>query len=258
MYVKIADLHQYEFQISGINIFRQHRTTPTLRVKKRPASGFLYILSGRCRYSYGTESFELEPGSLVYLPSASAHLMEQLTEDLIYYRIDFVLTLDQEELKFSSTPLLVCKQTPPECEKAICRLGEKYQFSFDHVGKAELIFTIFRTLRENEIRPQARKLYPAVRHLSRNLTSKVSIDELAELCYMSKSWFYELFQKEYGVTPMEYRDNLLIEKARALLRSEELSVTEIAEQLGFESVSYFSKFFRKYQGSSPSEYMKNR
>jgi AraC-like DNA-binding protein len=94
--------------------------------------------------------------------------------------------------------------------------------------------------------------------LSRNLTSKVSIDELAELCYMSKSWFYELFQKEYGVTPMVYRDNLLIEKARALLRNEELSVTEIAEQLGFESVSYFSKFFRKYQGSSPSEYIKNR
>jgi len=258
MYVKIADLHQYEFQISGINIFRQHRTTPTLKVNKRPASGFLYILSGRCRYSYGQESFELEPGSLVYLPSASAHLMEQLTEDLIYYRIDFVSTLKQEELKFSATPLLVCKQTPPECEKAINRLAEKYQFSFDHVGKAELIFTIFRALRENAIKPRARKLYPAVRYLSGNLTTKVSIDELAALCFMSRSWFYELFQEEYGMTPMEYRDSLLMEKARALLRSEELSITEIAEQLGFESVSYFSRFFKKHQGISPSEYIKNR
>lgn len=258
MYINITDLHQYEFQISGINIFRQHRTTPTLRVKKRPASGFLYILSGRCRYSYGEESFELEPGSLVYLPSGSAHLLEQMTEDLIYYRIDFVLTINQEESKFSRTPLLVCKQTPPECEEAIHRLAEKYQYVFDSVAKNELMCTMFRALRKNAISPRARKLYPAVRHLSRNLTSKVTIEELAELCYMSKSWFYELFQKEYGMTPMEYRDSLLMEKACALLRSEELSVTEIAEQLGFENVSYFSKFFRKYQGISPSQYIKSR
>ena len=258
MYINIADLHQYEFQISGINIFRQQRKRPTLRVKRRPVSGFLYIISGRCRYSCKDKSFELEPGGLVYLPSTSAHLVEQLTEELVYYRIDFVLTCGSEELKFSDKPLLVCAQTPPECEKAICRLGEKYQFSFDYLGKAELIFTIFRTLRENEFKPKARKLYPAVRYLSRNLTSKVTIDELAELCYLSRSWFYELFQEEYGMTPMEYRDSLLMEKARALLRSEELSVTEIAEQLGFENVSYFSKFFRKYQGSSPSGYIKNR
>lgn len=258
MYVKIEDLHQYEFQISGIHIFRQQRTRPTLVVKRRPASGFLYIISGCCRYTCKDESFELEPGSLVYLPSTSAHLVEQLTEELVYYRIDFVLTFNQEELKFSSKPLLVCKQTPPDCEKAIHRLGEKYQFSLDHVGKAELIFTIFRTLRENEFKPRARKLYPAVRYLSGNLTTKVSIDELAALCFMSRSWFYELFQEEYGMTPMEYRDGLLMEKARVLLRSEELSVTEIAEQLGFENVSYFSKFFRKYQGSSPSGYIKNR
>lgn len=258
MYLNIEDLHQHEFQISGINIFRQYRTRLSLKVKNRPVSGFLYILSGRCRYSCKGESFELEPGSLVYLPRGSAHFMERLTEDLLYYRIDFVLTIDQEEVRFSDTPLRVCLQTPPECEEAIHLLGEKYQYVFDSVAKNEQMCKMFRALRKNAVSPRARKLYPAVRYLTRNLTTKTSIDELAELCYLSKSWFYELFQEEYGMTPMEYRDRLLMEKARVFLRGEVLSVTETAEQLGFENVSYFSKFFRKHQGISPSQYIRSR
>jgi AraC-like DNA-binding protein len=58
------------------------------------------------------------------------------------------------------------------------------------------------------------------------------------------------------MTPLEYRDALLMGRAKLLLRDGTFSIKEIADVLGFESVSYFSRFFKKNRGLSPSQYMK--
>lgn len=258
MLLKIDDLRQHEFQISAVNIIHQKPAYRKFSTRNRHANGFLYVIEGSCRYMFGEESFVLEPGSLVYLPSGSVHSMEVLSDSIEFYRIDFVLTIDHENALFSKLPMLVCRTAPHECQEAIRRMAEKYQFTFDSVAKTELMCTIFRSIQKNISSTRAKKLYPAVRHLSRNLTEKISVNELAAMCYLSKSRFYELFQEEYGMAPMEFKDQLLMERACLLLQNEELSVTEIAEHLGFESVSYFSRFFKKHQGISPSEYIRRQ
>ena len=258
MLLKINDLHQYEFQLSGVNIIHQKPAYRKFSTKNRHANGFLYIVEGSCRYFYRNESFDLEPGSLVYLPSGSVHRMEVLSEGIEFYRIDFTLTVDGKNVLFSEFPMKICHSAPRECDEAINRMAEKYQFSVDTVAKTELMCTIFRSIQKNISGARTKKLYPAVRYLSRNLTERINVDQLAAMCYLSRSRFYELFQEEYGVAPMEFRDQLLMERARLLLQNEELSVTEIAEHLGFESVSYFSRFFKKHNGISPSEYIKKR
>ena len=45
-------------------------------------------------------------------------------------------------------------------------------------------------------------------------------------------------------------------RALEMLDTGEITVSEVAEMLGFESVAYFSRFFKKHQGISPAEYMK--
>ena len=63
-----------------------------------------------------------------------------------------------------------------------------------------------------------------------------------------------LFHRHLGVSPLEYRNRLRLENAGRLAAHSELSMKEIAEQLGYRSPLYFSTAFRREFGVSPSEY----
>ena len=60
------------------------------------------------------------------------------------------------------------------------------------------------------------------------------------------------------MTPLQYRDKLVVDKAKVMLKLEEITISEIAEILGFADVAYFSRFFKKHVGVSPSEFAKDK
>ncbi len=68
---------------------------------------------------------------------------------------------------------------------------------------------------------------------------------------------YRAFKKETGLSPIEYRNRLRIERARTLLSRDICSVSEAAKLLGFESVYYFSRVFKQHTGVAPSQYGKD-
>ena len=56
------------------------------------------------------------------------------------------------------------------------------------------------------------------------------------------------------MTPIEYKNRLCVQNAEKLLLTNDLSIEEISEKMGFNSASYFRRIFRKYVGKSPREY----
>lgn len=71
---------------------------------------------------------------------------------------------------------------------------------------------------------------------------------------ISQSWLRKSFRKRYGMSPAKYRQHLIFERARRLLKNTRLSIKEIAFQLGFDSQNYFSRVFKTHVGVSPLEY----
>ena len=69
-------------------------------------------------------------------------------------------------------------------------------------------------------------------------------------------FFYELFRAEFGVSPLSYRDRLLVRRAKTMLEAGDIPVKEIALSLGFETAAYFSRFFKKQTGMTPMTYKK--
>lgn len=59
------------------------------------------------------------------------------------------------------------------------------------------------------------------------------------------------------MSPIEYFNSLKIAEAKKLLRREELSVSRIADMLGYLSIHTFSRAFKRYVGFSPTEYRKS-
>ncbi len=96
----------------------------------------------------------------------------------------------------------------------------------------------------------------AAARMERELGEEISIRQLAESVYLSERHFRRLFEKVYGVSPLEYLLELRLEAAGRLLRSETVSVTEIAMACGFSDGNYFTRVFRRKYGVTPTAYRK--
>jgi AraC-like DNA-binding protein len=98
----------------------------------------------------------------------------------------------------------------------------------------------------------------AISYINSNLSEKITIDEIAETCHMSKYYFCRRFKKSLGITVMEYILKSRIANAKTMLESTNTPISEISEQCGFSSFSYFSRVFRENTGDTPNAYRKNR
>ena len=87
-----------------------------------------------------------------------------------------------------------------------------------------------------------------------NLYSNLSIDELARLCHLSISSFKRKFQETFQTSPKKYISQKKLEKAASLLKNESLRISDIAYEVGFDSLATFNRNFTSTYGKSPSEY----
>lgn len=97
----------------------------------------------------------------------------------------------------------------------------------------------------------------ALSFINQNFEKKLTISEISESTLIPKSSLYKFFNNYLGCTVSDYINLKKIEKATELLLTEELSISEISEKLGFSTQQYFSKAFKKLKGISPSQFRKN-
>lgn len=100
------------------------------------------------------------------------------------------------------------------------------------------------------------KVHEVADYLINCCETKESLDELAARFYISKSYICRIFKEVTGFTINEYQNISRIQRGRHLLLHSDYSITEIAEQLGYENITYFERVFKKYTGLTPLKYRK--
>lgn len=93
-------------------------------------------------------------------------------------------------------------------------------------------------------------------HLDRHFVEGADLDALAALAGMSKFHFLRSFARVYGRTPAVYLSERRIERAQDLLRSTNLTVTEVCFAVGYSSLGSFSARFTEITGESPSAFQR--
>ena len=96
----------------------------------------------------------------------------------------------------------------------------------------------------------------ALDFIKTNYASKISLGLIVKHCYCNKAYLSHLFKKEMGITITEYINRYRVEHAKHLLDITELTVTQIACEVGFSDPSYFSRVFKRIQGVYPTDYRK--
>ncbi len=91
-------------------------------------------------------------------------------------------------------------------------------------------------------------------HMDRHYREELDLDALARVAGLSKYHFARSFEAAYGETPMRYLTRRRIERAQDLLRSANLTITEICMMVGFSSLGSFSSRFTQLVGETPTSY----
>lgn len=101
------------------------------------------------------------------------------------------------------------------------------------------------------------KVHEVALYLQTHIHESVSLEELAQRFFMSRSYLTRSFRNITGFSVVEYMTYIRIQKAQQLLRESDRSITEIADLCGFGNITYFEKVFKEATGQTPVQYRKN-
>src|SRR6476661_5472502 len=89
--------------------------------------------------------------------------------------------------------------------------------------------------------------------IDENYSESIGLDKISQQAFLSRFHFHRLFTRIYRKTPHQYLTRKRIEKAKDLL-AENKSVSDVCNEVGFESIGSFSVLFKKEIGFAPTYY----
>ena len=152
-----------------------------------------------------------------------------------------------EETAFSLSDIYIRKMEKCTTVESLVSLNEQMATEF--------------TLRVHETKKAGDFYSPAVTYVLNSIchgkTAAVDLNALALSVNLTPKYLSALFHKETGHTLTDYRNQVLIEKAKNMLSYSDYSLGEISNYLNFATQSYFSYIFKKYTGMTPGVYRKS-
>ena len=98
------------------------------------------------------------------------------------------------------------------------------------------------------------RLAHAIFYIQKNITSDLTIEELAERACLSRAQFFRAFKNELGMTPVQFINSERVNRAKRILRKPRTTLYETALYAGFKSQSYFNRVFKAVTGFTPVEW----
>lgn len=93
-----------------------------------------------------------------------------------------------------------------------------------------------------------------VNYINSNYTSTITLEELSRHSGLSKNGIIAIFKRLYHTTPIQYINTLRIYRAEDLLRSTDMSITQVTLECGFNDSNYFTRTFRRINGMTPRDF----
>lgn len=120
----------------------------------------------------------------------------------------------------------------------------------------ELLYAGIEIFGRELVRKQTKPIRMVKEYIDEHYAEAISLELVAEKVNLSANYVSAIFRKEAGVTFSDYITAKRMDAATNLLRKTDMSIGEIAEQVGYSDVKYFSKLCKKTLGMKPSEYRK--
>ena len=133
---------------------------------------------------------------------------------------------------------------------------------YKHMVKMYVSYILIKLLREygyvkNEMEyfsDTLSLLEKAIKYIDDNIESDISLEQIAEIATMNRTYFCTVIKKYNGLSPWDYITIKRVERAIEYLKTETSTKTEIAGKCGFSSMSNFYRAFKQVTGKTPNDY----
>ena len=225
--------------------------------KNRSSYGLAFHIDGEKRYSFENYGkYFTKPNSIIFMPKYSDYIVDSIIAGTCF-AINFELLTDIDFLPFTiniknNTEML-------ENFKKANTVWQRKKAGYEMKCRSYLYNIIY--LIQNEYNKysntkQLKIIEPALEYIRKNyhLQNGFTVKDLSELCGISETYLRRLFNNCFGVSPIQYINNMRLTRAGELLSSGFYTVSEVMAMSGFNDEAYFSRNFKKQFGVPPREY----
>lgn len=235
----------------------------------------LTILDGSATFYIDSVAYDVEKGDIliispyslhnatIYPDKSFSHFCLCFDLNIIY---DKSLNSELEDGSLIIYPLI--KHT----EKSAYKLSEyivaafhacdemKNGWEFNAIGNMSLLFSVLKEgnyiFKSSANKKNKNFCKNTMDFIDKNYNKNITSSDAAEALFINNSYFCRTFKKNFGNCFQKYLCAYRIEKSTILLKTTDMSISEISEKVGFNSFCYFSKLFKEIYNCSPSEYRK--
>ena len=224
-----------------------------------------YIISGSGQYTVGHVTYELKAGdSFLVYPNTEISYRADTEDPWEYAWVGFAgsdASLILQATDFTrSSPCIFQVEKGDEIKRQLLNIydarGSEFLHAVEMTGRLYTALSIYMQVSKNRPAASGSNSYvqKAIEYISSHYAYPITIEDIASYVGVSRSHLFRAFQTVLSQSPKEYLTDFRIRQSCYLLEHSNLSITAIANSLGFDNSLYFSKAFHKEKGMSPSEY----
>ncbi|ASV31654.1 helix-turn-helix domain-containing protein [Maribacter cobaltidurans] len=265
----------HKFHITRIEEYAQHLKVPVLP-HRRTVNFFIFLTQGKAVRSKGLNSYEILPGHFYFLPADQITSLEYVSKDIAGFYCHFSSEIFQETLlkinlekdfaffRFNASPLVKIKElgTIPDILKILedeYRKGDTNRFDLIPMYLATLLKEVNKQvdISSMESKPHLAALKITEQYkdaLQRFIREKKTVAEYADYLSVSKNHLHKCVKSVTGKSAHSLLANMRILESKVLLRQTDLSIAEVAFNVGKVDQSDFTRFFKTQTGMTPREY----
>lgn len=235
---------------------------------------FMFVTDGAGLFSCNGVNYPLSVGSVFYFPLHSRIQLSYTSEQpMQFYSIHYDYKLIEwdgssvscQDPQENSMPLPMVTQVS-DLESFTLHMRHVYDLwhekDGDYEWQARLMFlNIVNEVRrlnmqKNEGDLSRRAITKCMDYIKSHYAEPLEREELADVASLSMSYFSIMFKKVAGCTPTQYITKIRLDKAKQLLQNSNMTVSEVAREVGFQDPLYFARVFANHAGMPPREYRK--
>lgn len=127
-------------------------------------------------------------------------------------------------------------------------IGHLFLF-FDYLTRSAKTETLVKSSKMSDY-----YIKEAIHYMEQNFQNNITIEDIAAVCGINRSYFGKIFKNSMGRSPQEFLMNYRMVKATELLKLTSLSIADIGSAVGYENQLHFSRAFKNIYGVSPREW----
>lgn len=213
-----------------------------------------YVISGSGTLELKGQHYSVEAGSMFIVPPYEySSYQADTTHPWRYIWIGFEDNLNQLPGTFNTPVFHLPGAGAIFTEMRTCKQLENGRGAFLIGQLWKLVSLALESRRDAGKTDYVQK---AILIMETEYMNPLSIEEIAGRLNLVRSYFSTLFQRQIGVTPVQYLINLRLERAAALMVQHHILPSAAAAAVGYTDMSHFSKSFKQKYGKSPRNYVK--